>query len=118
MYFRVQDIDRIHVHWAESCMSEYRTAYRRFKVMKKGSRVYNWIHLIGFLSIVLLTTEFGNLAVSGDGGGVMLAPVDEIAIFVLGLAGTVAWIKLFPKLSGGDFRKINPRRRTSIGANG
>ena len=30
-------------------MSENRTAERRFTTMKKGSRVYNWIHLIGLI---------------------------------------------------------------------
>ena len=82
--------------------------------MKKSSRVYNWIHLIGILPIAFLTTEFGSLAVSSDGPGIGLAPVEEIVIFVLGIAAFLAWIKFFPKLTGGDLRKINPRRRTSI----
>ena len=85
--------------------------------MKKGSRVYDWIHLIGILPIALLTTELGNVGAWGDGGRVVLAPVDEVVIFVLGIAGLLVWIKLFPKLTGGDLRKINPRRRTSIEAN-
>ena len=86
--------------------------------MKKGGRVYHWIHLIGMFPIAFLTTEFGSLAVSSDGPGIALAPIEEIAIFVLGIAGFLAWIKYFPKLTGGDYRKISPRRRTSIEANG
>ena len=86
--------------------------------MKKGGRVYNWIHLIGMFPIAFLTTEFGSLAVSSDGPGIALAPIEEIAIFALGIAGFLAWIKFFPKLTGGDYRKISPRRRTSVGANG
>ena len=99
-------------------MSENRTAERRFTTMKKGSRVYNWIHLIGLFPIFFLTTWFGSLAVPSDGPGIALAPVEEIAIFVLGWAGFFAWIKFFPKLTGGDLNKLSPTRRTSIGANG
>ncbi|MCY3615434.1 MAG: hypothetical protein OXH03_10135 [Bacteroidetes bacterium] len=99
-------------------MSEYRTAERRFTTMKKGGRVYNWIHFIGFIPIAFLTTEFGSLAVSSDGPGIGLAPVEEIAIFVLGIAAFLAWDKYFPKFTGGNVRKINPSRRSSIGVNG
>ena len=98
-------------------MSENRTALRRFTTMKKGSRVYNWIHLIGTFLFLMSVIGFGGV-ISDDAGRVVLAPVTEVVIFVLGVAGLVVWIKLFPKLTGGDLRKINPRRRTSIGANG
>lgn len=85
--------------------------------MKKGSRVYNWIHLIGTFLFLMLGIGFGSV-ISDDAGRVVLAPVTEVVIFVLGIAGFLAWIKFFPKLTGGDLRKINPRRRSSIGANG
>ena len=84
--------------------------------MKKGSRVYDWIHLIGLPLFPILGIGFGSV-IMGDGGRAVLAPANEIAIFVLGLAGFLAWIKFFPKLTGGDYRRIGPRRRTSIGAN-
>ena len=85
--------------------------------MKKGSRVYDWIHLIGLPLFPIFGIGFGSV-ITGNGGRAVLAPVDEVVIFVLGLVGFLAWIKFFPKLTGGDYRKINPRRRTSIGANG
>jgi len=85
--------------------------------MKKGGRVYNWIHLIGMFPIAFLTTEFGSLAVSSDGPGIALAPIEEIAIFALGIAGFLAWIKFFPKLTGGDLNNLCPPRRSSIEAN-
>ena len=86
-------------------------------IMKKGSRVYNWLHLIGCLLFLMLGIGYGSV-ISGDAGRAALAPVDEVVIFILCVAGFVAWIMLFPKLTGGDLRKINPRRRSSIGANG
>lgn len=89
---------------------------RRFDDHEKGSRVYNWIHLIGFLLFPIIGIGLGSV-ISGDGGRAVLAPVDEIIIFVSG-AGLGAWIKFFPKLTGGDYRKISPRRRTSFGPNG
>ena len=85
--------------------------------MKKGSRVYNWIHLIGTFLFLMLGIGFGSV-ISDDAGRVVLAPVTEVVIFVVGIVGFLAWTILFPKLTGGDLRKINPRRRSSIGANG
>ena len=85
--------------------------------MKKSSRVYNWIHLIGTFLFLILGIGFGSV-ISDDAGRVVLAPVTEVVMFVLGVAGFLTWIMLFPKLTGGDLRKISPRRRTSIGANG
>ena len=85
--------------------------------MKKGSRVYNWIHLIGTFLFLMLGVGFGSV-ISDDAGRVVLAPVTEVVIFIVGIVGFLAWIILFPKLTGGDLRKINPRRRSSIGANG
>ena len=85
--------------------------------MKKGSRVYNWIHLIGTFLFLMLGIGFGSV-ISDDAGRVVLAPVTEVVVFVVGTVGFLAWTILFPKLTGGDLRKINPRRRSSIGANG
>ena len=87
-------------------------------IAKKRNSVYHWIHLTGTLLFGTLLIVFGGLVASGDGGGVVLAPKGEVAIFVVGSAGFVAWIKLFPKLTGGDLRKLDPRRRTGVKANG
>ena len=85
--------------------------------MKKASRVYNWLHLIGCLLFLMLGIGFGSV-ISDDAGRAVLAPANEVVIFGLSLAGFLAWTMLFPKLTGGDLRKINPRRRTNIGAHG
>ena len=86
--------------------------------VNRGSVIYTWLYIAGILLFSMFIPEYGNVVMSGTEGAA-LAPPDELAIFVLGMAAFVAWLFLFPKFTGVDPRNLKwtERKRTKAVTN-